>query len=135
TVFSVGNVITPGQRILDIVPEGTPLVVEAQVAVADIANIAPGARAEVHFTAYDQRVLPAIHGTVTTISADRLTEERTGFAYYAASVAVDPAELAGAGSVKLYPGMPATVMIPTGERTALAYLVSPLADSFDRAFR
>jgi epimerase transport system membrane fusion protein len=135
SVFSVGGVVARGQRILDIVPDGTPLVVEAQVAVADIAEVHPGAIAEVHFSAYKQRLLPIIHGTVTTISADRLTDERTGFAYYAASVEIDPRELAGSPEVQLYPGMPVTVMIPTGARTALAYLVAPLAESFDRAFR
>jgi HlyD family type I secretion membrane fusion protein len=134
-VFSIGSVIGPGQRVLDIVPSDLPLVVEAQVPVADIADIAPGAVAEVHFAAYKQRVVPIIHGKVTTISADRLTDEKSGFAYYAASVEVDRKELADASEVKLYPGMPATVMIPTGARTALTYLVGPLAESFDRAFR
>ena len=134
-VFSVGNVVTPGERILDIVPDETPLTVEAQIPVTNISDVHPGLKAEVHLTAYDQRVLPIIHGTVTSVSADRLTDDRTGFAYFAASVQIDPADLAASPNVTLYPGMPATVMIPTGSRTALAYFISPLADSFDQAFR
>jgi epimerase transport system membrane fusion protein len=72
---------------------------------------------------------------VTQVSADRLTEERTGRPYYLAEVEVDKDELAASPEIKLYPGMPATVMVTTKERTALDYLVGPLAASFDRAFR
>jgi len=134
-VFSVGAVIARGERILDIVPDATGLIVEAQISVGDIANLHPGMPAEVHFTAYDQRVTPTIRGTVEHISADRLTDQRTGLAYYLATVAVDPTELAASPEIRLYPGMPATVMITTEKRTALDYLVGPLAASFDRAFR
>jgi HlyD family type I secretion membrane fusion protein len=134
-VFSVGGVIARGQRLLDIVPDGTPLVVEAQVPVNEIAEVTPGARAEVNFTAYKQRVLPIIHGVVRTVSADRLTDERTGAVYYTASVEVDANELAESPDVRLYPGMPATVMVPTSARTALGYLVAPLTEAFGHAFR
>jgi len=134
-VFSVGGVIGRGERILDIVPDATSLVVEARIGVGDIADIRPGMAAEVHFTSYKQRTIPLIRGTVGEISADRLTDDRTGFAYYKALVAVDPVELAANPEIELYPGMPATVMITTEERTALDYLVGPLTASFDRAFR
>jgi epimerase transport system membrane fusion protein len=134
-VFSVGAVIARGERILDIVPDATAMVVEAQVAVEDIADVHPGMTAEVHFTSYKQRVTPPIHGTVMEISADRLTDQRTGRAYYVAEVAVDHQELAATPEIRLYPGMPATVMVVTEERTALDYLVGPLSASFDRAFR
>ncbi len=134
-VFSVGAVIARGERILDIVPDATAMVVEAQVAVEDIADIHPGMTAEVHFTSYKQRVTPLIHGTVTEISADRLSDERTGRGYYVAEVAVDHQELAATPEIKLYPGMPATVMVVTKQRTAFDYLVGPLSASFDRAFR
>jgi epimerase transport system membrane fusion protein len=134
-VFSVGGVVGRGERILDIVPEGTSLVVEAKVAVHDIADVRPGMAAEVHFTSYKQRAVPLIHGIVSEVSADRLTDERTGFAYYTALIAVDPRDLAATPDIRLYPGMPATVMVTTEERTAFDYLVGPLAASFDRAFR
>ena len=135
-VFSVGAVIARGERILDIVPDATAMVVEAQVAVEDIADVHPGMTAEVHFTSYKQRVTPLIHGTVTEISADRLTDERTGRAYYVAEVAVDHQELAAdAGD----PALPGNARDRHGrdhrERTAFDYLVGPLSASFDRAFR
>jgi epimerase transport system membrane fusion protein len=134
-VFSVGAVIGRGERLLDIVPDDPSLVVEARVRVEDIADIAPGMLAEVHFTSYKQRVTPLIHGTVSEVSADRLTDERTQVPYYLAQVSVDPTELAASPEIQLYPGMPATVMITTRERTALDYLVGPLAASLERAFR
>lgn len=135
TVFSVGGVIRAGDRILDVVPEETSLVVEAKVAVEDISDLRPGMKAEVHFTSYKQRVIPLIHGTVATVSADRLTDEKTGMPYYLAEVAVDPEELAASPEIQLYPGMPATVMVTTEERTALDYIIGPLVASFDMAFR
>lgn len=134
-VHSVGAVIGRGERLLDVVPENSLLVVEAKVRVEDIADIAPGMLAEVHFTSYKQRVTPLIHGLVSEISADRLTDERTQIPYYLALVDVDATELAASPEIQLYPGMPATVMITTKERTAFDYFVGPLAASLDRAFR
>ena len=134
-VHSVGAVIGRGERLLDIVPENTTLVVEAKVRVEDIADIAPGMLAEVHFTSYKQRVTPLIHGLISEISADRLTDERTQVPYYLALVDVDATELAASPEIQLYPGMPATVMITTKERTAFDYFVGPLSASLDRAFR
>ena len=134
-VFSIGGVIQRGDKILDVVPEKDSLVVEAQVAVDDISELRPEMRAEVHLTAYKQRITPIVHGTVFQISADRLTENRTGAAYYTALLRVDEAELAEMPNVQLYPGMPATVMIPTAERTAFEYIVGPLMMSLKHGFR
>jgi membrane fusion protein, epimerase transport system len=135
SVFSVGGVIGRGEKILDVVPDQTSLVVEARVRVEDISDLSPGMAAEVHFTSYKQRSIPLIHGTVAQVSADRLTDERTGVSYYNVAVDVDKGDLAASPDIKLYPGMPATVMITTRERTALDYLVGPLVQSFDQAFR
>jgi len=135
SVFSVGGVIRPGEKVLDIVPGATALVVQAQVSVEDISDIRPGMAAEVHFTSYKQRIIPLIHGVVKEISADRLTNEKTGVPYYLVQVEVDRNELAASPQVQLYPGMPATVMITTEARSALDYLVGPLVASFDHAFR
>jgi HlyD family type I secretion membrane fusion protein len=134
-VFAVGAVIGSGERILDIVPDDTLLVVEAKVRVEDIADIAPGMKGEVHFTSYKQRVTPLIHGSVRSVSADRLTDERTQIPYYVAEIDVDAAELAANPEIQLYPGMPATVSITTKERTALDYLLGPLTASLERSFR
>jgi epimerase transport system membrane fusion protein len=134
-VFSVGGVVRPGETILDVVPEQVDLVVEAKIAVQDISDLRPGMAAEVHFTSYKQRTIPLIHGTVAQVSADRLTDERTGLAYYLAEVSIDRKELAASPEIELYPGMPATVMVTTEERTALDYLLGPIVASLDQSFR
>src|SRR3954452_25458191 len=135
TAFSVGGVIQRGEKILDIVPDQDSLTIEAQIAVEDISDIKPNMRAEVHLTAYKQRIVPIIHGDVVQVSADRLTDPKTNNPYYVAFVKVDADELAAMPNIKLYPGMPASVMIPTVQRTALDYLVGPLVMSFNHSFR
>ena len=135
TVFTVGAVIAKGEKIMEVVPDQDSLVIEAQIAVENISDVRPNARAEIHLTAYQQRIVPVVRGEVLQISADRLTDNRTGQAYYIALVRVDETELAALPNVHLYPGMPATVMIPTVERTAFDYLVGPLVMSFNHSFR
>jgi HlyD family type I secretion membrane fusion protein len=134
-VFSVGGVIQRGEKILDIVPDEDSLTIEAQVAVEDISDVHPNTRAEVHLTAYKQRIVPIIHGDVIQVSADRLTDQKTNNPYYTAFVRIDQDELATMPNIRLYPGMPATVMIPTVQRTAFDYIVGPLVMSFNHAFR
>jgi HlyD family type I secretion membrane fusion protein len=135
TVFSIGGVIQRGEKILDIVPDADGLTVEAQIAVEDISDIHPGMKAELHLTAYKQRIVPTVPGQVMTVSADRLTDPKTNSAYYTATIRPDMDEIDKLQGVNLYPGMPATVMVPTEARTALDYIVGPLASSFGRAFR
>ena len=134
-VFGVGSVIGKGEKLMDIVPENDGLTIEARVAVDDISDVHPGMHADVHLTAYKQRITPVVHGTVTEVSADRLTDERTGQPYYNAIVQVNQQELDKLAYVQLYPGMPASVQIPTVHRTALDYIVGPLTASFSTAFR
>lgn len=134
-VFSVGGVIQRGDKILDIVPDDDALDVEAQIAVEDISEVHPQMQAEVHLTAYKQRIVPMIHGEVTEVSADRLTDPKTNGAYYTARIRLDMKELGELPNVRLYPGMPANVMIPTTPRTAFDYFVGPLLMSFNKSFR
>jgi HlyD family type I secretion membrane fusion protein len=134
-VFSVGGVINRGDKILDIVPDENSLIIEAQIAVEDISEVRPKMHADVHLTAYKQRITPVVSGEVIQVSADRLTDNRTGNPYYVALIRVDEKEVAAIPNAKLYPGMPATVMIPTVERTAFDYVVGPLVMSFNRGFR
>ena len=134
-VFSVGGVINRGEKILDVVPDKESLIIEAQIAVEDISEVRPDMRADVHLTAYKQRITPVVRGKITQISADRLTDSRTGNPYFLALVNVDESEFAELPNVRLYPGMPATVMISTVERTAFQYIVGPLTMSFNTAFR
>lgn len=135
SVFSIGGVIRPGDKILDIVPDDQQLTVEIHVAVEDISDIHPGMKAQLQLTAYKQGMVPTINGEVINVSADRLSDPKTDNSYYTATVRPDSAELADLSDVHLQPGMPVSVMVPTEERTAFDYIIGPVAMSFHQAFR
>lgn len=131
-----GGILRPGGEILDIVPDDARMIIDARVSPQDIDTVFPGMRAQVLLTAYAQRNLPRIHGNLRSVSADRLIDERTGEPYFLAKVFVDAEELeALTDQVELMVGMPADVMILTGERTMLDYLLKPFADSIRGSFR
>jgi membrane fusion protein, type I secretion system len=137
---TLGGVVGPGEPILDFVPAEARLLVEARMRPQDIDDVAVGQEARVLLSAYRQRNLPQIHGVVRDVSADRLVDDRSGEPYFLARVEVAPGELARVASssgvdVSLAAGMPAEVMIVTGERTALDYLFQPFADSLRRSFK
>ncbi len=133
--FVAGAVVAPGAAVLDLVPSDDALVIEARVNPTDIDVVHAGLSAKVVLTAFKTRTTPQIDGTVTRVSADALTDERSGQPYYAARVTVDAAQLGALKDVRLQPGMPAETLIVTGERTLLTYLTQPIQDSFRKAFR
>jgi membrane fusion protein, epimerase transport system len=135
TAFTVGGVVGAGERIMEIVPEAGELIVEATISVEDQKDVRTGMQAEVHLTAYRQRSPPIVRGGIVHVSADRFTDPRTGLGYFLAQVRIDEQEVSRMQDIRLSPGMPAMVVIPTGERTALDYLLRPLTDSFHRAWR
>jgi HlyD family secretion protein len=135
-VHTPGGVVTPGEALLDLVPEADRLVVEVQVRPEDIDRVHEGLPAQVRLLPYKQRRTPLLDATVTYVSADRLVDKRTERAYYSAKLRIDEKELAALGDeVKMVPGMPSEAMIKTGETTVAAYALSPILDSFHRAFR
>lgn len=139
-VHTIGAVIQPGGRLLDIVPQHQKLIIEAQVAPIDIDRVKVGQVAEVRFSAFKSRDLPTIEGTLISLSADRIVvdnkEDNSGdTAYYLARVEVSPSGLQalGAADLELVPGMPAEVLIKTGARTLVQYLMKPLTDTVKRS--
>jgi HlyD family secretion protein len=135
TVHTVGGVVSPADPIMLIVPEGDDLALEVQIAPKDIDQIHLGQKAVLRMSAFNTRVTPELNGHVSRIAADLTTDERTGMAYYLARIAPPSEELSKLGGLTLLPGMPAEAMIHTGDRTALSYLVKPLSDQINRAFR
>jgi HlyD family secretion protein len=87
------------------------------------------------FSALPSRLMPELFGKVTLVSADALSDERTGMSYFRAEVALDPEAVAALGEVQLVPGMPVDVYIRTADRTPLSYLLKPFTDYFQTAFR
>jgi HlyD family secretion protein len=135
TVHTVGGVIAAGDTIMLIVPDADNLSVEARFNPQDIDKLQVGQKALLRFTSFNQRTTPEIYGSVTRISADTSTDQRTGASYYTVRIAMPPAEVARLGEVKLVPGMPVETFVQTGERTVMSYLVKPLYDQLTRAFR
>jgi len=134
-VHTKGAVIRPGDTVLEIVPINDQLDVEAHVRPEDADDVHIGMMAKVNLGAYKQRRLPMITGTVTTVSADRLTDQKTGQAYFNVEIAVDLAQLKDYPDVKLIPGMPVDVSLETGSRTALEYFVEPITAVFRHGMR
>lgn len=132
---TIGGVIRPGDTIMEIVPTGEELVLEVQVRPEDVDNVTVGQEADVMLTAFKMRTTPTVPGTVVTVSADRLIDERSGAPYYLAKVLIDKDALARLEHVTLQPGMPAEVFIKVGLRSPLNYMIEPLTDSMRRAFR
>jgi HlyD family type I secretion membrane fusion protein len=133
---TTGGVIKPGDNVIDIVPTEDALVIDARVSTKDIHEVHNGLTAAVMFPGYTQRTLPRLEGKVTQVSADTLTDQRTGERYYTARVEVDRKKIREmAPNIELQPGMNAEVFIATGERTMLEYLVGPFMNVLNRSFR
>jgi HlyD family type I secretion membrane fusion protein len=135
SVHTETGVIAPGQRLLDIVPEDDTLVIEAQVTPNDIDVVHVGLPAQVRLTAFNQRDTPLLDGKLTRVSADSFTDEHSGASYFLARITIDAAELKKLDGRELYPGMGSEVLIKTGQRTTMDYILAPLTDSMRRAFR
>lgn len=133
-VATIGGVIKPGERVLDIVPANDELIVEARLDPRYVDRVHTGLPADLHFDAYINAFQqPIIAGDVKVISADAIRDERTGAPYYAIRITIPPSQRGTLSSMKLQPGMPCTVMIKTGERSLLAYLTQPLLRRFTGA--
>jgi HlyD family secretion protein len=130
-----GSVVAPGQPILDIVPQNEPLVVEAKVGLRDVDSLHVGSPVQVRLTAFNARSTPPLSGRLTYVAADQQQEEANGGAFYVARAEISPESLASSPDVRLYPGMPAEVLILNKPRRALDYLLGPIVESFGRAFR
>ncbi|WP_082584980.1 HlyD family type I secretion periplasmic adaptor subunit [Caulobacter sp. Root655] len=139
-VFTVGGLAQPGDTLMEIVPKRAPLVIEARVSSNDADDIHVGQTTDVRLTAFHDRHLPLLEGTVTKLSADGFTDEKTGAHYFRAEVAVPPEELAalkqpGREAPMLKAGLPVEVVVPLRKRTALQYMIEPLQQRLFRAFR
>ncbi|TIT55257.1 MAG: HlyD family type I secretion periplasmic adaptor subunit, partial [Mesorhizobium sp.] len=134
-VHTVGGVISPGELIMLIVPVTDDLTVEAHVAPQDIDQLTPGQSATLRLSAFNRQTTPELNGAVGKISADLNFDEKTGAGFYTVHVALPRTELTRLKGLTLAPGMPVEVFFSTGSRSMLSYLVKPLADQVQRAFR
>ena len=134
-VTTLGSVIGPGETIMEIVPSGATYTVETRINPTDIDDVEIGAKTRIRLTAYKQRITPTLEGLVEHISADALFDDITGDQYYNAIITISPESLQKYSKLRLYPGMPADVMIISESRTVVEYLFQPVFESFSHAFR
>ncbi len=133
SVTTIGGVVRPGEPILDVVPQTEELVVSARLMPADIDRVHAGQLADIRFTSFNTRSTPVIEGELTGLSADVLSDQYSGVAYYSVKIEVTNHGMTMLGDLELLPGMPAEVLIQTGKRTLLQYLTDPITDGFARA--
>ena len=129
------SVISAADPVLFLVPQDRPFIIAAKISPINIDEVTIGQPVTLRFAAFDARTTPELFGQISSISADALVDERSKVSYYRAEVVLDPGEIEKLGGLKLVPGMPVEVFIRTGDRTPLAYLLKPLAEYFNRAFR
>jgi len=127
-VFTEGGVIKPGQALMEIVPQGEPLLVEARVPVELADKGHAGLPVELMFSAFSQSTTPRVAGEVMLVSADRQVDERTDEPYYTLRAQVTEAGMAQLAGLQIRPGMPVEAFVRTGERSMLNYLFKPLLD-------
>lgn len=135
-VFTVGAVIRPGDRVLDIVPEDSPRLVEAQIDPRDVDNIEVGMEAQIQLTGmHTVGITPIIAGQVSHVAADRMVDQRTGMPFFRILVRTDGTSRTDERRYPLLPGSPVEVVVPTRARTLLSYFAEPLLAATRRAFR
>ena len=134
TQFTVGGVTGPGEVLLDVVPANAPIVVTAMIEPKDIDKIREGMDAQVRFTGLNQRWHGPMKAKVVLVSADKMVNEKSGASFYRADLRIDSKELTKLKrSAQITPGMPAQVMVVTGEKTVMGSLISPITDTLHGA--
>ncbi|KGA22638.1 hemolysin D [Pectobacterium brasiliense] len=123
-----GGVVNSGQMLMEIVPEGQPLLIDAQLPIELVDRVSNGLPVELLFSAFNQSTTPHISGVVALIGADQLVEQQTGKPYYALRIHVDEQGKQQLAGLDVRPGMPVQAFIRTGERSLLNYLFKPLSD-------
>jgi len=125
-VQTVGGVVQPGQKLLDVVPKDAALLLDARIAPQLIDKVHAGLNADVRFSAFAHSPQLVVQGQVQSVSQDVLTDQQTGIGYYLARVLITPQGMKELGARQMQAGMSAEVVIKTGERTFLAYMLKPL---------
>lgn len=134
-INTVGGVIKPGEDIMEIVPLGDNLLIEAKIPPKDIAFIHPGQKASVKITAYDSSIFGSLNGIVEGISADTIQNEK-GESFYRVTIRTSETVMRHDGrDLPIIPGMTANVQIQTGKKSVLDYLLKPIMKARQEALR
>ena len=135
SLFTIGGVVQPGQVIMQIIPQTGKHDIELSVETTAIDQLYVGQEARVRLPAFNQKDTPELLGKVSIISPTSVVDEQNGFSFYRVVVNLDEKELARLGDKKLVSGMPVEAFITRDERTVMSFLLKPLADQMEHAFR
>lgn len=134
-IHTIGSVIRPADPVMYVIPQDNLLAITAKVDASHVDSVFVGQDAILRFSSFDARTTPELHAVVTRVSADIITDTRTGAQFYTAELAPKPGEMALITGKELLPGMPVEVYIQTGSRSPLSYMLKPFLDYAERAFR
>lgn len=135
TVQTIGAVIGGGQKILDVVPEGETMLIEAHVPPHLIDRVQAGMHVDVRFSTFSHTPQLVVEGKVTTVSRDLLSDQLNPAGYYLSRVQITPKGFEQLGKRQLQSGMPAEVVFRTGERSLLTYMLQPLTKRLAAAMK
>ncbi|MGA7004983.1 MAG: HlyD family efflux transporter periplasmic adaptor subunit, partial [Pseudolabrys sp.] len=137
SVHTIGGVVTPGEVVMEIVPESDELQIETRLPPQEVDHVHKGQRAYIRFSAFNQRTTPQLEGVVSYVSAD-LNHDRqknsNSAAYYTVRATLPASERRRLGGLELVSGMPVEVFLQTGSRTMMSYLLKPISDQLLRTF-
>ncbi len=134
-VRTPGSAVNAGEPLLDVQPANEAMVVEARLSPMDIDVAHLNGPVSILLSSYDLRSHPPLDGKLTYIAADQTVNDQRGTAFYTVRASIDMAALAAHPTMKLYPGMPAEVVVKREPRKAIDYILDPLTRTFSRAFR
>ncbi len=127
-VFTQGGVVSPGMPMMEVVPSHDALIIEGRIPLELIDKMHPGLEVDMTFPAFNRNTTPHIPGRVIEISADRLTDQKTGQSYYTMRAEVTEKGAKLLGNLQVRPGMPVEAFVRTGNRTMMSYLLKPMFD-------
>jgi HlyD family secretion protein len=127
-------VLRPADPVAFIIPQDRPLIITVQISPLHVDEVQVGQSVKLMFPAFSSRTTPELDGVLALVSADALSDQRTGATYYRAEISLSTSEAERLGHT-LLPGMPVEAFIQTEPRTPLTYLVKPFTDYFTHAFR
>jgi HlyD family secretion protein len=134
-IHTIGGVITPAEVLMQIVPRGSALTVEARITPQDVDQLGVGQAATLRLTAFNRNTTPELNGSVVRVSADLETDQQTGVSFYRTALSIPDEELSRLSGLALVPGMPVETFIRTGDRTVVSYFAKPIHDHLQRVFR
>ncbi len=135
TIFTKGGVVSPGQKLMEVIPTNEGMIVEGQLPVHLVDKVHPDLPVEMMFTAFNTNRTPHIPGVLISVGADRITDEKTGNPYYKIQAVSTPQGVKLLKDLKVRPGMPVELFIRTGEQSMMTYLMKPILDRAHSAMR